>query len=65
MAEWQTRWTQNPVGLTPRVGSTPTSGTKDKNLTFAKKNVGNRNSYSLSDRSLGGHGREEKGIQSS
>ena len=24
---WQTRRTQNPVGLTPRVGSTPTSGT--------------------------------------
>ncbi len=23
---WQTRRTQNPVGLTPRVGSTPTSG---------------------------------------
>ncbi len=24
---WQTRWTQNPVRFTPRVGSTPTSGT--------------------------------------
>ena len=24
---WQTRRTQNPVGLTPRVGSTPTSST--------------------------------------
>src|SRR6185503_5891063 len=25
---WQTRRTQNPVGLTPRVGSTPTFGTR-------------------------------------
>ena len=25
---WQTRRTQNPVGFTPRVGSTPSSGTK-------------------------------------
>ena len=24
---WQTHWTQNPARLTPRVGSTPTSGT--------------------------------------
>ncbi len=24
---WKTHWTQNPAGLTPRVGSTPTSGT--------------------------------------
>ncbi len=24
---WQTRWTQNPVRLTPHVGSNPTSGT--------------------------------------
>ena len=27
VAEWETRWTQNPVGFIPRVGSTPTSGT--------------------------------------
>jgi hypothetical protein len=25
---WQTRGTQNPVGLTPREGSTPSLGTK-------------------------------------
>ncbi len=25
---WQTRWIQNPVRLTPHVGSNPTSGTK-------------------------------------
>jgi hypothetical protein len=27
---WQTRRTQNPVGLTPRVGSTPTFGTQGR-----------------------------------
>ncbi|SVE60785.1 uncharacterized protein METZ01_LOCUS513639, partial [marine metagenome] len=24
---WQTRWIQNPVGVTPRMGSSPFSGT--------------------------------------
>lgn len=23
---WQTRWTQNPLGLTPRAGSIPVAG---------------------------------------
>jgi hypothetical protein len=30
---WQTRWTQNPVRLTPGVGSTPTFSTMTKILT--------------------------------
>ena len=28
---WQTRWTQNPVGLKPRAGSTPAFGTSEIN----------------------------------
>lgn len=26
VAEWQTRWIQNPVRVIPRAGSTPASG---------------------------------------
>ena len=30
VAEWQTRWIQNPVRVIPRAGSTPASGTRSK-----------------------------------
>ncbi len=52
-------------GAYPPCGFNPHLRHQRQKFNFAKKNVGNRYSYSLSDRSLGGHGREEKGIQSS
>ncbi len=45
---WQTRRTQNPVGLTPRVGSTPTSST----MIFATS-LGTEHAHGSGEKELG------------
>ena len=63
---WQTRWTQNPVGFTPRVGSTPTSGTPGveffsltkppvRSTQKGDKNVADSNHYTFDYSLVGWH----------
>ena len=52
-AFWPPRRTQNPVGLTPRVGSTPTSGTGRVHISVFERMADTSDAHSRADHSAG------------